>query len=86
MFLPDYKTIVNPRHIVIKVFTFGFLENSFCWHRADIFGKREREREERERVREKGREGGREGERQKDSKAKLKGDFLEYARALLPYK
>lgn len=45
MFLPDYKTIVIPRHIFIKVFNFEFLENSFCLRRADIFGQREREKE-----------------------------------------
>jgi hypothetical protein len=61
----------------IKVFNFGFLENSFSWCRADIFGQRERERyRERERN----------GNRQKDSTAKPKGDFLEYARALRTYK
>jgi len=72
----EYKKIGIYRHIFINVFNFGFFENSFSWHRADILGQRERERE-RER-------GLKRRVRQKDKHVKAKGDFLEYAKAPLP--
>jgi len=55
VFVPVPKIGIS-RHIFIKVFNFGFFENSFSWRRADIFGQTERERV-RKKIRQKDRHG-----------------------------
>jgi hypothetical protein len=60
MFLFEYKKIGISRRIFIKVYKFGFFENSIMWRRADN-SDRERERG-RERVRKKARQNDRDGD------------------------